>query len=267
MAETLIDLRSASKRFGDKTAVRDVSLQIPAGQLFACLGPNGAGKTTIIKMLTGLLRPSSGQVMVAGSDMRDNRAESRRPLSYVPDEPYLYEKLTGREFLEFTRDIYGMPLDASQPWIDELIATLEVTDYVDELSETYSHGMRQRIVFAAALLHRPRVLVVDEPMVGLDPKSVRIVKDLLRTIAEQGCTIFMATHTLSVAEELADRIGILNQGQLTHCGTLNELREDLQSEGTTLEDLFLQATASATLADAADEAPPANSRPGNVSQQ
>jgi len=267
VAETLIDLQGASKRFGDKPAVCDVTLQIPAGQLFACLGPNGAGKTTIIKMLTGLLRPSGGKVMVAGSDMSDNRAENRRPLSYVPDEPYLYEKLTGREFLEFTRDIYGMPLEASERWIDELISILEVADYVDELSETYSHGMRQRIVFAAALLHRPRVLIVDEPMVGLDPKSVRIVKDLLRTIADRGCTIFMATHTLSVAEELADRIGILNQGRLTHCGTLDELRQDLQSEGTTLEDLFLEATASATHTDAGGGTPPTNSHTGKAPQQ
>ncbi|MEO1998456.1 MAG: ABC transporter ATP-binding protein [Planctomycetaceae bacterium] len=245
MSEILIDLQNASKSFGERMAVRDVSLKIPAGQLFACLGPNGAGKTTIIKLLTGLLRPSAGRVLVAGSDMSHNAAENRQPLSYVPDEPYLYDKLTGREFLEFTRDIYGMPVDATEQRIAELISVLDVSSYVDELSETYSHGMRQRVVFAAALLHCPRVLVVDEPMVGLDPKSVRVVKDLLRRTANEGCTIFMATHTLSVAEELADRIGILNQGRLTHCGTLNELRADLQSEGTALEDLFLQATASA----------------------
>lgn len=257
MSDIQIDLQDVSKAFGDHTAVRDVTLQIPAGQLFACLGPNGAGKTTIIKLLTGLLRPSQGRVLVAGADMSHNTAQHRQPLSYVPDEPYLYDKLSGREFLEFTRDIYGMEPSSTAARIDELISILEIGNYVDELSETYSHGMRQRVVFAAALLHSPRVLVVDEPMVGLDPKSVRVVKDLLRSAANAGCTIFMATHTLSVAEELADRIGILNQGSLTHCGTLSELQTELQSAGTSLEDLFLQATAAA--ADSEDVAHPSAS--------
>lgn len=238
----MIQIENVSKQYGAKKwAVRDLSLEIPSGELFACLGPNGAGKTTTIKMITGLLRPTNGRVLVCGKDMRTNSPEARRPISYVPDEPHLYDKLTGREFLEFTRDLYG----ASDPEIDQrletLIDTFETRDYVDNLAESYSHGMRQRVVFASALLHQPRVLVVDEPMVGLDPKSVRIVKDLLRRAAADGTAIFMSTHTLAVAEELADRIGIFQHGRMIRCGNMSELREAAQSDAS-LEDLFLRFT-------------------------
>lgn len=247
--QPLIDLQDVSKRYGTKWAVRDLSLQIPAGELFACLGPNGAGKTTTIKMITGLLRPTSGHVSVVGKDMATNSLDARRQLAYVPDEPHLYEKLSGREFLAFTREIYGLSGPDVKDYTEELIDTFEMREYVDGLTETYSHGMRQRLVFASALLHRPRVMVVDEPMVGLDPKSVRIVKDLLKKAAREGTAIFMSTHTLAIAEEMAHRIGIFHQGRLIRCGSIEELRKE-SPEHLTLEDFFLQVTAEAEGSDA-----------------
>ena len=239
-----IKLENVSKCFGSNWAVRDVTLHIPSGELFTCVGPNGAGKTTAIKMITGLLRPTRGRVRVVGHDMSNNSEQIRRHLSYIPDQPHLYEKLSGREFLEFTREIYGLSAGESDAYAEELIDTFEMRDYIDDVAETYSHGMRQRVVFAGALLHWPKVLVVDEPMVGLDPKSVRIVKDLLRAAARQGTTIFMSTHTLAVAEEMADRIGIIHQGRLIRCGTMDELRRESQ-HAASLEDLFLQITGEA----------------------
>lgn len=238
----MIDIDSVSKSYGRNWAVKDLSLQIPAGELFACLGPNGAGKTTTIKLITGLLRPTKGTVFVDGKNMATNSLEARRSLSYVPDEPHLYEKLSGREFLAFTRDIYGLTGTQAIDDTEALIDTFEMRSYVDELTETYSHGMRQRLVFASALLHRPKVLVVDEPMVGLDPKSVRIVKDLLRRKAREGTAIFMSTHTLAIAEEMADRIGIFSHGRLIRCGSITELRREAERE-MSLEDFFLQVTA------------------------
>jgi len=240
--EYLIDMRGVAKRFGAHWAVRDLDLGIPPGELFGCLGPNGAGKTTTIKMLAGLLRPTTGTVLVVGGDMARNSEACRRQISYIPDEPYLYEKLSGREFLQFTRDVYGLDRHEAQVRMDRLIGRLELGSYIDDLAETYSHGMRQRVAFAAALLHEPKVLIVDEPMVGLDPKSVRIVKDLLRAAASRGAAIFMSTHTLAVAEELADRIGIFHRGRLIRCGTIDTLKKESQTEGTTLEGLFLQVT-------------------------
>lgn len=238
----MIQIENVSKQYAaKKRAVRDLSLEIPPGELFACLGPNGAGKTTTIKMITGLLRPTEGRVLVCGADMRTNSPEARRPISYVPDEPHLYDKLTGREFLQFTRDLYDSNDAETDQRLEALIDTFETREYVDNLAESYSHGMRQRVVFASALLHQPRVLVVDEPMVGLDPKSVRIVKDLLRRAAADGTAIFMSTHTLSVAEELADRIGIFQHGRMIRCGTMSELRAAAQSDAS-LEDLFLRFT-------------------------
>jgi ABC-2 type transport system ATP-binding protein len=237
----LIELQNVSKRYGDKWAVQNLSLSIPSGELFAFLGPNGAGKTTTIKMLTGLLRATEGRVLVAGFDMSSEGVEARRRLSYVPDQPYLYEKLTGRDFLRFIRDIHGLSRSQTNAREEQMIDVFEMSAFVDDLIETYSHGMRQRLAFAAALLHQPEVLIVDEPMVGLDPRSTRIVKDLLASLARQGTTVFMSTHTLGIAEEVADRIGIIHRGRLIRCGTLNELRAD-RPDGS-LEDLFLEATA------------------------
>src|SRR5438067_5534059 len=208
----MIDIRNVTKRYGPKVAVRDLSLHVPAGELFAFLGPNGAGKTTTIKMLCGLLFPSSGTVSVGGFDLVSHGDRARALISYVPDMPYLYEKLTGREFLQFTADLYGLAPAYGRRRIDEMVELFSLYGFVDELTERYSHGMRQRTVFAAALLHDPRVLIVDEPTVGLDPRSVRLLKDLLRKQADAGCTVFLSSHSLDVVEELADRIGILNKG-------------------------------------------------------
>src|SRR5438309_3667923 len=220
----MIHLNKITKRYGNKTAVHELSLEAPAGELFAFLGPNGAGKTTTIKMLCGLLFPTSGTVRVGGFDLRTDGGRARELLSYVPDQPYLYEKLTGREFLQFIADMYGLPRHAGLHRIEEMIELFDLRDFVDELTECYSHGMRQRTVFAAALLHEPRVLIVDEPTVGLDPRSVRQLKDLLRCQANQGTTIFLSSHSLDVVEELADRMAVIHNGRLIACGTLAALR-------------------------------------------
>jgi ABC-2 type transport system ATP-binding protein len=240
----LIELQNVSKSYGTKQAVRDLSLTVRPGELFAFLGPNGAGKTTTIKMLTGLLRPTSGRISIAGLDVSRNGEQVRQMISYVPDQPHIYEKLTGREFLSFTTDIYGLSGPEVRSHQQELIELFEMSRYVDDLVETYSHGMRQRLAFAAALVHRPRALIVDEPMVGLDPKSMRIVKDLFRRYADQGACVFMSTHTLAVAEEVADRIGVIDRGTMIRNGTLEELRGST-ANGASLEDMFLSWTAQA----------------------
>jgi ABC-2 type transport system ATP-binding protein len=239
----MIELHNVTKQYGPKTAVERLSLTIPPGELFAFLGPNGAGKTTTIKMLCGLLFPTSGTVRVGGYDLHREGDKARGQLSYVPDTPFLYEKLTGREFLQFIADAYGLAREHGLRRIEEVIALFELTPFVDDLTEKYSHGMRQRTVFAAALLHEPRVLIVDEPTVGLDPRSVRHLKDLLRQEADRGTTVFLSSHSLDVVEELADRIGIIHKGRLIGCGTLEALRKQAAVDGS-LEDVFLTLTES-----------------------
>jgi ABC-2 type transport system ATP-binding protein len=235
----MIELRGVTKVFGPKRAVDHLDLSVRAGELFAFLGPNGAGKTTTIKMVCGLLRPSSGVVKVGGFAAAS--PEARQLIAYVPDQPYLYEKLTGREFLRFVVEMYGLEPRPSARRIGELVETFEMGEYIDELSENYSHGMKQRVVFAAALVHDPKVLIVDEPLVGLDPRSARIVKDLFVAQARSGVAVLMSTHLLSIAEELADTIGIVDRGRMLANGTLAELRERVQMHGP-LEDLFLKLT-------------------------
>ena len=242
----MIELQHVTKRYGTKTAVEDLDLRIEAGELFAFLGPNGAGKTTTIKLLCGLLFPTAGQVSVGGFDIRREGDQARQLLSYVPDQPFLYEKLTGREFLQFIADMYGMTRDHGRRRMEEVIDTFALDEFVDDLTERYSHGMRQRTVFAAALLHEPRVLIVDEPTVGLDPHSVRQLKDILRAQADQGVTVFMSTHSLDVVQELADRIGVMHRGKLISCGTLEALRKQAALHGT-LEDVFLKLTEEAAV--------------------
>ncbi len=237
----MIELVEVTKRFGPKMAVDRLSLHVRAGELVAFLGPNGAGKTTTIKIICGLLNPTSGTVRIANHDVTRDGRDARHLLSYVPDQPYLYEKLTGREFLQFVIDMYGIEPALCARRAGELIELFEMESYVDELTESYSHGMKQRVVFAAALLRDPQVLVVDEPMVGLDPKSARLVKDLLRSRASAGAAVFMSTHTLDVAEQVADRIAIVDRGRLVSCGTLAELQATTQMQGP-LEELFLRIT-------------------------
>ena len=237
----MIEIRGVTKRYGPKLAVSDLNLSVPDGELFAFLGPNGAGKTTTIKMLCGLLFPTEGTVKVGGFDLRTQGDEARQLVSYVPDQPFLYEKLSGREFLQFTCDLYRMEPSHAAARMAEVIETFHLDEFVDDLTERYSHGMRQRTCFAAALVHEPRLLIADEPTVGLDPKSIRELKVLLRKLAESGTTVFLSTHTLDIAQELADRIGIIDRGKLLGLGTMSDLRTQAAMDGS-LEDLFLKIT-------------------------
>jgi ABC-2 type transport system ATP-binding protein len=237
----MIHLDHVSKRYGTKTAVEDLCLEVPAGELFAFLGPNGAGKTTTIKMMCGLLFPTSGRILIGGHDIQSDGDNARRLVSYVPDLPFLYEKLTGREFLQFIADMYGLTPDHAKQRIAEVVEQFELGEFVDDLTERYSHGMRQRTVFASALVHEPRVLITDEPTVGLDPYSIRQLKDLLRRQADGGTTVFLSSHSLDVVEELADRIAIVNHGRLIGCGSLEALRNHAAVDGS-LEKVFLTLT-------------------------
>jgi ABC-2 type transport system ATP-binding protein len=220
----MIELEHVSKKYGSKVAVDDLSLSVGKGELFAFLGPNGAGKTTTIKMMCGLLFPSAGRVRIGGFDLSDRGREARQLISYVPDQPFLYEKLTGRELLQFVADMYAMPPGRAAERMERMIELFGLEGFVDDLTQNYSHGMRQRTVFASALLHEPQVLIVDEPTVGLDPRSVRLMKDLLREETKRGVTVFLSTHSLDIAQELAGRIGVVAQGRLIGCGTLDTLR-------------------------------------------
>ena len=245
----MIHLEHVTKQYGTRTAVRDLSLEVAGGELFAFLGPNGAGKTTTIKMVCGLLLPTEGTVRVGGHPAVSQ--EARQVVAYVPDQPFLYEKLTGREFLQFVAQMYGLPRDQIRRRLAEVVDLFELREFVDDLTERYSHGMRQRTVFASALVHRPRVLIVDEPTVGLDPRSVRQLKDLLRAEARGGTTVFLSTHSLDIAQELAHRIGIVEHGRLIGCGSLDALRHKAELHGT-LEDVFLKLTEEAAAEMAAE---------------
>ncbi|MFO7898287.1 MAG: ABC transporter ATP-binding protein [Planctomycetota bacterium] len=236
-----IEIDHMTKRFGRKAAVDDLTLTVRDGEVYAFLGPNGAGKTTTIKVITSLLRPTAGTVRVDGHDVQKNGMAARRVISYVPDQPFLYDKLSAREFLSFVGDMYGMDPARSEQRIDELSHRFGITTYLDDLAEGYSHGMKQRVVLAAAMLHDPRALVVDEPMVGLDPRSARLVKDVLREMAVAGVSVFMSTHTLSIAEEVADRVGIIHRGSLVAEGTVDELLAQGHTNAR-LEDIFLTIT-------------------------
>jgi ABC-2 type transport system ATP-binding protein len=243
----MITTEHLAKHYGRITAVQDLNLHIEAGEFFGFLGPNGAGKTTTIKMLVGLLKPSSGRAIVAGYDIQQEPLAAKRQIGFIPDRPFVYEKLSGREFLRFVADLYGMEERPSLARSEDFLELFELTDWGDELIESYSHGMRQKLVMSAALLHQPRVLVVDEPMVGLDPKGARLVKRILRGLCDRGTTIFMSTHTLEVAEQMCDRIGIIQGGALVALGTKEELRQLVQSEVSRLEDIFLQLTGGADI--------------------
>lgn len=235
----MIEFRSVSKRFGTLAAVDRLDLTVEKGEIFGFLGPNGAGKTTTVKMLTGLLRPTAGTIRVAGFDVVAQTVEAKRRMGLVPDEPFVYPKLTGSEFMRFVGDLYGVPIEQQRRRIPELFAMFELTEWGGELTETYSHGMRQKLILAANLLHEPEVLVMDEPLVGLDPKSARLVKDVFQRLSARGCTLFMCTHVLEIAERLCSRIGIMIQGRLVSVGTLAEIKAGKDSA---LEDVFLELT-------------------------
>ena len=239
----MIELIHLNKKFGNFHAVQDVTLQVPPGEVFGFLGPNGAGKTTTIRMMAGLMKPTSGQILLCGKDVSREPEEAKSLLGFIPDRPYLYEKLTGQEFLEFIADLHGVDSgDRRGRRIAELLELFDLQGWSHELVEGYSHGMRQRLTIAAALIHRPKVLVVDEPMVGLDPKGARLVKCLFFELAKAGVSVFMSTHILEVAEEMCHRIGIINEGRVIALGTIEEIREKAQSSDDRLEPLFLKLT-------------------------
>jgi len=232
-----------SKQYEDIWAVRDLNLAIGRGELFAFLGPNGAGKTTTIKLLAGLLRPTEGRAWIGGFDVQTHPVEAKRLIGYIPDHPYVYDKLSGRDFFHFVGDLFHVDRAVQEARKERYFSLFGLLSVQDKLIENYSHGMRQKLVFAVSLMHDPAVLIVDEPMVGLDPQSARKVKDLFREEARKGHTVFLSTHTLSVAEELADRIGIIHHGKLIFVGTLEELRATARRAVGDLEDLFLEMTA------------------------
>jgi ABC-2 type transport system ATP-binding protein len=237
----MIEFQQVSRSYGDKLAVDKLDLRVGAGELYSLLGHNGAGKTTAIKMLVGLMRPASGTIRVGGYDLVTQTREATALIGYVPDQPFLYDKLSGREILQFVARMYGMDARQAAAAIEREVRRFELAEFVDELTETYSHGMKQRTVFASALLHKPRVLVVDEPMVGLDPHSIRLVKDLLQWEAECGMCVLMSTHTLTAAEEISHRVGIMSQGRLLFDGTVEQLRERF-GERQSLEAMYLALT-------------------------
>jgi ABC-2 type transport system ATP-binding protein len=247
----LIEMRQLVKRYGEKAAVDDVSLEVHPGEIFGFLGPNGAGKTTTIKVIVGLLQPTSGTVRVGGHDVQKEPLQAKASSGYVPDEPHLYPKLTGRELLRFVGDLYGVTGEQVERRIDELLRLFDLTPAADDTIDSYSHGMRQKTALAAALVHDPKVLVLDEPTVGLDPKSARLIKDLLRQMAERGAAVFLSTHILEIAENMCDRIGIINQGRLIASGTMAELRSLGKGESS-LEDIFLSLTGGAEYAEIAE---------------
>lgn len=219
------------------------------GELFVFLGPNGAGKSSTIKMLTGLLVPSSGTARVAGKDVVRDTLALKRVVGYMAEQPYLYDKLTGREFLHFISDVYGVPRGVRSRRARELLDAFELSDAGDSLVETYSQGMRQKIALAGVLIHEPAVLFLDEPTNGLDPRSARLVKDILRQICDRGATVFMTTHVLEIAQQMCDRIGILRDGRLVALGSLDELRRTYRMLGASLEDIFLRLTGAAEMVD------------------
>jgi ABC-2 type transport system ATP-binding protein len=238
----MIELEHVTKKFGDLVAVNNLSLSVRPGEFFAVLGPNAAGKTTTIKILTGLIKPTSGSARVAGFDVQTHPLEVRRRLAYVPDFPFLYDKLTPWEFLRFIGQIFRMDAARLRSAATALIDRFNLEPYVNKAIEGLSHGTRQRVAIVSALLHDPEVFVIDEPMVGLDPHHARIVKDILKERSQAGMTVFVSTHQLSVAEEMADRIGIIHQGRLIAVGTREELRQQSGAAGP-LEQTFLALTA------------------------
>ncbi len=238
----MIVLDNLTKRYGDTLAVNRLNLTVPAGEIFGFIGPNGAGKTTTIKIMSGTLAPTEGTVRIAGIPLGDDPVNAKRRIGFIPDRPYLYEKLTGMEFMKFSAELYGVEEGIFAGKAEGLLDTFSLFDWRDELIEAYSHGMKQRLIIAAALLHDPQVLIVDEPMVGLDPAGIRLVKILLRELADKGTTVFMSTHTLAIAEDICDKIGVIHKGNMIATGTTGDLKNTAQAQDADLEEVFLILT-------------------------
>ncbi len=243
MQRAMIVLEGVTKRFGTFTAVSGLSLEVPPGEVFGFLGPNGAGKTTTLRMMTGLLLPTRGRIVLGGYDIRQEPVAAKGLLGFIPDRPYLYDKLTGVELLRFVAGLYGLARREAASRIPELLGQFELSDWGETLVESYSHGMKQRLVFAAALLPRPKVLIVDEPMVGLDPRGMRLVKRIFVDLCrDEGLTVFLSTHSLDVAEEVCHRIAILDKGEMVAMGDMEALRQRAGSSGGRLEEVFFELT-------------------------
>jgi len=243
----MIRLTALTKKYGRFTAVDAIDLDVPRGELFGFLGPNGAGKTTTMRMIAGILQPTSGRVEIGGADLAVDPISAKNRLGFIPDRPFVYDKLTGAEFLRFVAALYGQDGESVERRMDELLDLFELTPWKDELVESYSHGMRQKLIISSALVHRPDVIVVDEPMVGLDPKGQKFLKDLFRSFVDRGGTVLMSTHTLEVAEQMCDRIAIIYEGRILASGTMTEIRAAHPTAGDmSLEDLFLKLTGGIT---------------------
>ena len=238
----MIRLTDLTKRYGRFTAVDAINLDIRQGELFGFLGPNGAGKTTTMRMIAGILQPTAGRIEIGGDDLAENPIRAKSRLGFIPDRPFVYDKLTGAEFLRFVAALYGQEGPPVEARMGELLDLFELMLWKDELVESYSHGMRQKLIISSALLHRPEVIVVDEPMVGLDPKGQKFLKELFRAFVARGGTVLMSTHTLDTVEEMCDRIGIINQGRILACGTMAEIRHQFEGGDQDLEALFLRLT-------------------------
>lgn len=240
----MIKVAGLTKRYGEN-GISDLTFSVKRGELFVFLGPNGAGKSSTVKILTGLIAPDEGSAAVAGHDVVHDRLGLKRDIGYMAERPFLYEKLTGREFLRFMAEVFRVPRRTREERAGGLLSAFELSNDADNLIETYSHGMRQKLALAAVLIHEPAVLFLDEPTNGLDPRAARVVKDVLTQICQRGATVFMTTHVLEIAQEMCDRVGVLHQGRLAAIGSLDELRTEFLMPGATLEEIFLSLTGAA----------------------
>lgn len=236
----MLRLENLTKSYGNFIALEGLTLELKPGEFYGFLGPNGAGKTTTIKMISGLLRPSSGKIYIDGNDLNKDPDKAKHRLGYIPDQPFLYEKLTGREFLFFSGGLFNIPHNDLKERIEQMTETLRIGSWIDRRTETYSQGMKQRISIASSLLHNPGLILVDEPMVGLDPQSAKLVKETFQSLAEKGSSVLMTTHNLNVAEEVCTRVGILKDGRLIFDGPLDAFRDFQERNFLTLEDFFLE---------------------------
>jgi len=238
----VIKIENLVKKYQSLLAVDGLDLDIPKGQLFGFLGPNGAGKTTTIKLLMGLLKPTSGSISIGGVNVHDDPVRAKAMVGYIPDRPYIYNKLTGMEYLEFIADLYSMERPLARSRATKFLEFFGLNDFAHELIEGYSHGMKQKLIISGALIHAPQVLIVDEPMVGLDPRGARQVKDLFRDLCREGITVFMSTHSLGIAEAMCHRVGIILKGKMVAEGSVEDLRQKAEQDQGDLEEIFLKLT-------------------------